>query len=246
MSKENFESLKTVIETLDEKLVKEPAIPVAISLQEAEDLMVWCQPDKIALTKAGLDWGLVESLPARTGALRYAQSIWQEEYRSIEDAQKEWAAMADEAYNLRDELVHHFLHAYRNSSDLLAKTQRIAEGAGHADMIQDLADLAVLGQANIAPLKAIHMDVAMLDKAAQWSDKAANLLAKANGLRMSDNKKKITRDRAYAYLKIAVDEIRQHGQYIHWRTPERMKGYASQYLRVKKAKASASVKEETA
>lgn len=154
--------------------------------------------------------------------------------------------MSDEAYNLRDELLHHFFHAYRNSSDLLAKTQRIAEGAGHADMIQDLADLAVLGQANIAPLKAIYMDVAMLDKAAQWSDKAANLLAKSNGLRMSDNKKKLTRDQAYSYLKVAVDEIRQHGQYIHWRTPERMKGYASQYLRVKKAKASASVKEETA
>lgn len=204
------------------------------------------QVEQTCLTRAGLNWSVAESLPARTGALRFAQSIWQEEYRSIEDAQKEWAAMSDEAYNLRDELLHHFFHAYRNSSDLLAKTQRIAEGAGHADMIQDLADLAVLGQANIAPLKAIYMDVAMLDKAAQWSDKAANLLAKSNGLRMSDNKKKLTRDQAYSYLKVAVDEIRQHGQYIHWRTPERMKGYASQYLRVKKAKASASVKEETA
>ena len=82
---------------------------------------------------------------------------------------------------LRDELVHHFLHGYHDYADLLNKTQKISEGAGHADMIQDLSDLAVLGKANSEPLKKINIDLTLLDKAAALSEDMAGLLAKANG-----------------------------------------------------------------
>jgi hypothetical protein len=173
----------------------------------------------------------VEELPQRIGACRYIQSQWQKDYLTQEEAQKEWKLQSPAAYDLRDELVHHFLHAFHTIPDLLSKTQKIAEGSGHSDMIQDLSDLSLLGKANSEPLKNINLDMTLLDKAAVLSDDMASLLAKANGQKLGDNNLKITRDKAYTYMKQAVDEIRRNGKYAFWRTPEREKGYVSKYYK---------------
>jgi len=239
MSKEDFDLNAATIESIAD--AASPAIPIAAMLQEAEDLYVWSQPDKAPLVAAGLDWTLVDSLPARTGACRYAQSLWQQQYQSREEAQREWATRSPEAYALRDELVHHFLFAYRNAPDLLAHARRIAEGAGHADMVQDLADLAVLGKANPAPLETIGLDLAQLTTAETLAEEMADLLARSNGERTNDSQLRVTRDKAYTYLKQAMDEIRRVGQYIFWRNDERQRGYTSKYIR----KHSKSKKEST-
>lgn len=244
MSKEQFEAKKSILDAMDSNQVKTPAIPVDVALQEAENLYVWCQGDKAVLVKAGLDWALVTDLPIRIGALRYIQSQWQKEYMSLESAQKEWADRSPGAYNLRDELVHHFLHAFYNIPDLYARAQAIAEGNSHADMIQDLSDLAVLGRANQKPLLSIGLNVAMLDQAEAMSAEMASLLARANGKRMEDNQLRVVRDKAFAHLKEAVDEIRRHGQYAFWRDDARHKGYVSLYIKAKRHdKKSTPVKE---
>lgn len=237
MSQEQFELKRAEIEALsnDETII--PNMPVAVAVQEAEDLVVWCQLDKEALTKAGLDWQLAIDLPLRIGACRYAQSLWQKEYKSIEDAQKEWQLKSPEAYELRDEILHYFFHAYRKMPDLLSKVQKIAQGSSHADMVQDLSDLAVLGKAHPEPLKAISFDLTLLTKADQTSEAMANLLAQANGTRFNDNKLKIIRDKAFTYMKQAVDEIRRHGQFIFWKQPERYKGYTSRFVKQRTLKA---------
>jgi hypothetical protein len=41
------------------------SIPVNVYLQESENLYNWCQPDKEKLTANGLNWSLVEDMPAR-------------------------------------------------------------------------------------------------------------------------------------------------------------------------------------
>lgn len=230
MSKEQFDLKQTDIEAIADNKALSPSIPVSVALQEAEDLYEWCQPDKALLVKAGLNPTLIDELPLRTGACRYAQSIWQKEYKSVEDSQKEWQLKSPDAYELRDTILHDCFHAYRNYTDLLTKVQKIADGNGHADMIQDLSDLSVLGTSNPVPLENINFDMTLLAKAAETSSAMADLLAKANGARLSDNKTKLTRDKAYTYLKQAVDEIRHHGQYIFWRNEERKKGYVSRYV----------------
>lgn len=241
MSKEAYELKRTAIDAVANPT--DPVIPVATAMQEAEDLCEWCQADMEKLIKAGLDWNLVTDLPARVEACRYLQSVWQKEFKSIEAAQKEWNEKSPAAFELRDELLHHCFHAYRNIPDLLAKTQKIAEGAGNADMIQDLSDLSVLGKANPELLTKIGVDMSLFDTAETTASEMADLLAKSNGAKKTDNKLKITRDKGYAYVKEAVDEIRRHGQYVFWRTEERKKGYVSRFLqlravRAKKAKTS--------
>ena len=231
MSKEDYDEKQSAIESIGKSDVKEPDMPVSVALQEAEDLIEWCLIDKEALVKAGLDWMYVEDLSQRIGACRYIQSLWQKDFLTQEEAQKEWKLQSPAAYGLRDELVHHFLHAFHAIPDLLSKAQKIAEGSGHADMIQDLSDLSVLGKANIEPLKNINLNLELLDQAAVLSEDMASLLAKANGQKLGDNNLKITRDKAYTYMKQAVDEIRRNGKYVFWRTPEREKGYVSKYYR---------------
>lgn len=55
MSKDQFDLKLEAIEALTKEETVEPTMPVAVALQEAEDLYHWCQPDKEGLIKAGLD-----------------------------------------------------------------------------------------------------------------------------------------------------------------------------------------------
>ncbi|MFN8254154.1 MAG: hypothetical protein U0W24_00600 [Bacteroidales bacterium] len=247
MSKENFESKKSEIGAIPDSLANYPGIPVDVALQEAEDLLVWCQPDKELLVKAGLDWKLVEDLNARIGACRYLQSQWLKDYRSLEQVQVEWNQKSPLAYDLRNELLHHFYFAYAKLPDLYNRTQKIAEGNTHADMIQDLSDLSALGQAFPDPLKAIGFDMSLLEKAAATSEEMALLLANANGKKMEDNKMRLLRDKAFTYMKEVVDEIRRCGQYVFWKDEQKRKGYASRFYKSKNQSKQKNVKlkEET-
>jgi len=229
MSKQDFETLKPSIEAIKPAEVKEPNMPVDVAVQEAEDLYQWCLQDKELLEKAGLDWQYVTELPARAGACRYAQAIWQRDFQTMEEAGEEWKERSGDAFELRNVLVHHFFHAFRKHPDLVNKVRVIAEGGSNADMIQDLKDLYHLGIANKPLLDAISFDWNELEKAREWSDTLAVVLAKANGERFETADSKVLRDRAYTYMKQAVDEIRLHGQYVFWRNDERRRGYTSRY-----------------
>lgn len=237
MSKEQFDLIKPKIEAVTDEETVVPNMPVATALQEAEDLYEWCQEDKAILEKVGLDLSDVENLPVRIGACRYMQSIWQREYKSAEQAETDWKEQSPAAYKLRNDMLHDFFYAYRNNPDKLALVRKIAEGAGHADMIQDLHDMSVLGEANPDQLDSINFDMTLLPKAATTSAAMASLLAKANGDHLSNNKTKQLRDKAYTYMKKVVDEIRAAGQYKFWHTPARHKGYTSMYLKSKNAAA---------
>lgn len=227
MSLDAFQEKKAAIEAVEKMLT--PNLPIAVALQEAEDLIVWCQQDKTALEGAGLSWSIVEDLPIRIEACRYIQSQWQKEFKSQEESQRQWNAMSPIAYGLHDELIHSFFYAYRNDADLLPKVQQISQGSGHADMIQDLSDLSALGKANPAPLAKIMFDMTKLDLAERQAAEMAKLLAQCNGDRRSVSATRVLRDKAYTYMRQAVDEIRQCGQYVFYRNDERKKGYTSIY-----------------
>lgn len=220
-----------------------PTIPVGISVQETEDVYKWALDDQKQLKTVGITLEMLNDLPVRAGALREAQSIWNKERFSQEEAQRNWAARSPLAYELRDELLHHFRFAYRADDTLLGRVSAIAEGNTNADMIQDLNDLAVLGRANLAPLKAIAFDVKKLDEAATQADELADLLATANGDREEQSESKLLRDKAYTHMKELVDMVREAGKYVFWKDPQRLKGYVSQYRKTHRAKPGEEEKE---
>jgi hypothetical protein len=171
MSKKDDYNLKLeVIKAIPEdKIISPRSIPVNVYIQEAENVYHWCQQDKDALVATGFDWSIVEDIPVRSGALAEAESTWVMERFGQEEAQQKWKQDAPPAYNLRNLVLHHFRYAYRKDDALLGRVNAIADGSGHADMIQDLNDLSVLGKANAEPLTKINFDMNLLEQAAKMS-----------------------------------------------------------------------------
>ena len=241
MSQSDYDAKLQQIQSIPRDTIKRPHIPVDIYLQEAVDLEQWCQQDKPAFLDTGFDWSLVDDLPQRIGALRQAQSIWQSDRFEYEQAQLQWKQESPNAYALRDQLLRAMRYAYRDDADLLKRVADITAGTGHADMIQDLSDIAALGRANLAPLLAINLKPDLLDQANSTADAMATLLAQANGESAGSNTSREVRDRAYTLLKQAVDDIRVCGQYALWGNDQRRDGYFSDYRRRSRRSAATQV-----
>jgi len=234
-SSADFNELLPVIQAISPETVVTPTVPVDVFVQEAENLAHWCIGDQADLVNASLDWDLVTSLPVRAGACRESQSIWIKERNMSQEAELLWKAEAPAAFGLRDQLLHTFRYAFRKDAGLLARLDEIALGDSNADMVQDLNDLSILGKAHLDLLVPINFSPDALDGAAATADRMADLLGATNGERKEVSQAMIIRDKAYTYLKLAVDEIRECGKFVFWRNPDRLKGYVSDYWKSKNA-----------
>ena len=228
-NKTDFQTCLTAIQAIPVEQVKEPNMPVDNFVQEADNLYLWLQPDLAVLAAKGITQLKIDELPVRAGALREAQSLWIRESRS----QDVWNKQSPAAYELRDDLIADLRYAFRNEPSLLARVDEIDTGDGHEDMIQDLNDLSVLGEAHTELLSAIGVDLSKLEIAANLSDVMGQLLAEVNETRTGGNDAKYLRDQAYTYLKQLVDEIRECGKYAFRKDEKRVQGYYSSYWRKK-------------
>ncbi len=218
------------IEAITNEEMKSPNVPVAVFVQEAEDLHKWCADDRETLSGAGLNWILVEDLSVRAGALREAESIWFKERFSRKDAQKEWNKKSLEAFDLRNQLIHDFYYAFRNHPVRKNRVTEIADGNFNTDIIQDLNDLYILGMLNTKLLEQINFDLTQLETAAIFADEMASLLSQATTNGFNNGSAKTIRDKAYVFLMQAVDEVRECGQYVFWRDEIRSKGYIKKII----------------
>jgi len=241
-TKEAFEKEKDAIEAISREEAKEPTMPIGQYMYEADKLYTHSIKDKDSLVAVGLDALIIDAIPQRNQALRYAQSIWAEDYDELSQSAIEWNELRPQGEELKAVLLHTFRFAYRNDANMQARINRIAEGSGNADTIQDLHDLAILGKENSAPLIAVNYDVTTLDAAADLAVKMSRSLAEAKDNREQINELKITRDKAFTHLKRAVDEVRNYGKFAFWRNDDKLKGYRSEYYARKHQKAKASDK----
>jgi hypothetical protein len=236
-NQEDYEKKLKVISTIEASQIKTPHhIPVAVYIQEANTLYHWALADKEALTAAGLSWELVEDIPLRCEALIKAQASWQTQRNTGKKGSQEWNKRSPLAYDLRNRLLHDFRFAFRDHPDLVKTVSAISKGESHADMIQDLSDLSVLGKENPQLLEAINFDISLLDEAAQTASEMAALLAEVNSSRQEHSEAKKFRDQAYTHLKEAVDETREYGQYVFRKNEERFIGYRSSYIKQVKSR----------
>ncbi len=213
-----------------------PDMPVYIVVQEAADLYEWCRNDRETLIKAGLDWKYAEDLPVRAEVLITLQSAWSMEHMSMKECQIEWKVALPQARNMRNELLHHFFHAFYSIPDAHAQVKRISNGDTRADMIQDLFDLAELGNKHRSKLESIGMDTGILDKARQTATELNALLTRVQTVVRESSEGQILRNKAYYYLKEAVGEVRRVGRYAFWKEKKRYKGYVSAFMQRKNQK----------
>ena len=246
MSTFDYEASLPQIQAVTGDAIRRPTMPVRIVTQEAEYLHRWLQQDRDAMLRAGLNRAYVDDLPRWIGALREAESIWQRIRQVGEKARQQWDTESPKAYAMRDSLLQSMRFAYRRDKILLRRVAAIAAGTGHADMIQDLNDLAILGREAPGPLVEIGLDPKELALAAETSSAMADLLAQVTVERASNGGALMIRNQAYSLLKQAVDEIRLCGQYVCRNNPARRDGYVSEYLRsIRKASGNKSAGPET-
>ncbi len=222
---ENFNTWKDQIEAVADKDIKLPNQPVDEFTASVESLAVEATKDKKALTAVGMDVSIIDELMPLSGALRYCQAQWMSEFRARQEAQKEWLNIAPTAFEERDKLLHHFKFAFRNQPNTLTKVMRINEGRGQVDMIQDLLELAVLGEKNPEPLADINFDTTYLQSARTLSRHLAELLANANGSSDESSHTKKLRDKAFTLLSERVSTIREYGRYVFWKNEDRREKY---------------------
>lgn len=238
---DDYNSLKPALEALPKEEINSPNMPVDTAIQEAKNTNYWGNIDRESLAPSGLDLSLIDSLLLRTRALQHCQSVWMQEYDATADVEKQWKELSTLAYALRDELIHFSRFAFRNNPELIKQVKRIAEGSGSADMIQDLNDLSLLGKAHLEDLTAVGLVATKLDTAETYAETLGVLLAEVNGVRAINNKPgKEMRDRAFTYLKQAVDTIRESGQFVFWKDEIKARNYASAYLRENRHRAKAN------
>jgi len=246
-NEEDYEKKIDVLKTIEDSQIKSPHhVPVGNYTQEADNLYMWVQDDREALTAAGLSWELVEDLPTRRGALIHAEALWQSQRKYGKESSREWTERSPLAYELKNRMLKAFRFAFRQAPDLTKKLRHIAKGQGHPNMIQALNDLCALGEANTLLLEAINFDLSLLDRADREAAEMAELLARATSDRRKDNEAKKIRDRAYTHLKEAVDDIRAYGQFVFRENKERFLGYRSQHLRETKMKRARKLKAKEA
>jgi hypothetical protein len=238
--RDSYAQVIDTIKALDAAQVIYPTMPVKDAAQEAVNLYHWALHDQAELEARGLDWALVEQLPVRAGALRFAEGEWYAVRFDRREAMERWLVEAAKGYELRDELVHIMLFAFRNHPELLARAQEVAEGSGHSDMLLDLSKAGALYAQN-QPLFAQHaIDTTRFELAIQLSASLSDLLGQATGDQKTIDAAVDIRNRAFIYLKQAVDEIRAFGKFCFWRDEKRLQGYASDYHRKRSRHSSES------
>ena len=222
---DDFERWKDLLESLPLNQVKLPNQPIYSFAASTETLAVDANEDRDILAAAGLDVSLIDDLVTLSGALRHCQAVWMSEYRARQEAQKEWLDQSPAAFGMRDELLHHFSFAYRKDDNVLKKVMRIREGETNADMVQDLIELAVLGEKYPEPLSAINFDPARLEQARTASQAMAELLAASNGAAGETSANKLMRDKAFTLLLEKESGVREFGRYVFWKNEEKLAKY---------------------
>lgn len=231
-NQENYETLKENLLAIPVNEVSKPGMPVDTYIVEAEDKNYYATQDKDKLVAAGLKEEYITSLAIRIGALRHTQSNWIKESEARSIAEKDWKLLSEDAMALHRVLIHDFKFAYRNDEEGKKVVDKIAEGSGYGDMVQDFSDLHAFGTANPQALLDINFDNTKLEKALEFANTMGPLLSAINGERDENDKpSKEMRDRAYVYLKEAVDQICEYGKYVFWENEERLEKYSSAYFR---------------
>ena len=223
---EDFEQWKGNIENIPLDEIKLPDEPIDDFVARTETLAINANEDRELLEGAGLDVSTIDQLTSLSGALRYCEAQWMSVYQVRAEAKVEWREKSPQAYVLRDELLHHFSFAFRDSDDMKKKIARIREGASNADMVQDLLELAVLGTKNLDPLTAIRFNLDLLAQARTESQTMSQILAAANGAEGEDNETKVMRDQAFTLLSEKESTIREYGRYLFWKDDDKKAKYS--------------------
>lgn len=218
-----------------------PEIPVAVVLQEANDLHTLVSEPSVweRLEKVGALASDRELLKGAIATARTAQSLW----TVSRDRRKSEAQQAREARGEKVRLDITAAARWNLRDDRVAQgaLDAIMEGEGVADLVQDLNDLAALcaqKSAAFASDKSIDLNARIEEARAL----AVELAAGVSSERLDTEQANAVdlRNRAYTQLDAIVSRLRDAGRYAFREQEEVRRRFASRYLKRKNQRARAA------
>ena len=229
---DHYSAKLSVITSIPDDRIMEPTnIPISVYIQEAEDLFTWCKPDKEKFIANGLQWSLVEDLPARIDTLREAQARWENSDLSDMEIERIWDEKLPEAQELRKDLIRSLKFVFYKDNSRLDKIEKFSDGGSHAAMIQSLRGMVIFSRENIEALKAGNFDVSKIERAEVLSHELGSILSEIHSIRANCSGSKKIRNQAYTHLKEATTEVKRHADFLLLKDQGRLKGYTSTYTR---------------
>ncbi len=240
---EGYNLLVDKIKAIDDNDVAPLYMPSENLSSEGQTLYHWAMEDKDNLIKRGITLEQINDLHNGSEALLTAEAIWRHKLESTREYSKKWSTELPDALSLRDEAIVTFRYAFRKDDDLLASIEDINSGSTQPDLVSDLHELHLLGTKHINKLKAIGAEEEILSRLNDKGKSMADLLANITGERMKKDESKVIRDKAFTYLKNAIDEVRACGKFAFRKDLNRLKGYRSKYNRAKYLKRKQTAEE---
>lgn len=214
-----LEQLKPTLAALTR--VRTPDIPVDVDFQEIRDLLTYIDehPDVAAtLDEVGLASGILPALRLALPAAIQAQAEWSilRNPRKPEDQ----AAIEENGRKLRTAAIAACRFTLRTHRQVQGALDRIMEGVGTADLVQDLEELALLVEANrdaLAPNRRFDAP----SQPAKLRTAAQDIRLGLAEYRTSQDQKTVVdlRNRAWTWLETHVTELRDAGRYAFQGTP---------------------------
>ncbi|QDG52930.1 hypothetical protein FIV42_19940 [Persicimonas caeni] len=233
MSTPNLDQLTPTLQALDAADVSAPhGMPIDVFLAEAEALVALATRAEIAakLTHVGVADARLARFEVALGAAREAQAAWTQ-VRSRRQTEEFEAAVAD-GESLRRDMLHACSWNLRRNRKVREALKFVREGDGHADLAQDLHDLASLIDNNRAAFDSDgSFDAVAVAERARGV--AATLMGESASyrLRFTSAGAKEMRDRAFTFLDDLVQEVREAGRYVFRDDEEMARRFASSYWR---------------
>ena len=208
---------------------KPPSMPVRTAQLEAERLWAVAKPARAKF--AALEDFPVEifdAIPFLIEALSEAETDWQR--KRIAKQQKSLVVLRKDAEEVRRKVMAAGRYLLRKNAEAQVELDRIAEGDGLGDLIQDLNDLAAFIVA--------HLDVMTRDKNITEAT-PGQLRAMAQELGGGEDSEAALlalehRNKVFVALDEALGEVRAAADYLYSDDPRRLQAYRSQYEAARK------------
>jgi hypothetical protein len=209
---------------------KPPSMPVRTAQLEAERLWAVAKPARakfVALEDFPAE--TFDAIPHLITALSEAETNWQR--ARIAKQQKSLVALRKEAEDARRRVMATGRYRLRKNAAAQLELDRIAEGDGLPDLIQDLNDLAdFIGS---------HMDVMTRDKnITEATPGQLRAMAQELGGGGEDSEAALKalehRNKVFVTLDLALGEVRAAAGYLYIDDPKRLHLYLSQYESARK------------
>lgn len=208
---ESFEKCRLQLQLIADTEIIKPDLSFKNIVNNAELIKVETFADKEDFLALDFDWTLISSLPDRIAALRYCDlQLYIYQLEEIE-AQDQWERESREMAQLRDALLNENKFLFGGEVSLVNRLYEVDKATRDLETLADLTRIIELAEDYRKKWQVSGSYFARIDQAKYKINRWNQLSAFCYGDRGTVYQWQDLYNRAFTYLKIAVDAIRQCG-----------------------------------